>query len=184
MFSRTTLAIAVTLLWAPSSRGFAPGAVSSTKVSTPNSVVPLAMTAAESNDSGFDWDSFDRKNASRKKFGLQPLNPEQYLENEAQIQQLSLQQDQKKAELQRQKAESTAQKAQQQNQQRSLVPGFLEKMLGSDTCESNFDCESPQVCCDFGFTRKCCSSGMRQRSYEGELAYVRVPVDIQDPYQF
>jgi hypothetical protein len=49
--------------------------------------------------------------------------------------------------------------AQQQQQQRR--PGLFEKTMDAlnDTCETNFDCERPQVCCDFIFQKRCCSSG-------------------------
>jgi hypothetical protein len=157
-------------------------------MSTLSPPVLSAMSAADNNDSvfaDFDAEALERKNASRKKFGLKPMTPEEFMDNETQIQQLEVQQEQRKVDLQQERAaQATAKMAEQQKQQRSsLIPGFLEKMMGgSDTCESNFDCESPQVCCDFGFTRKCCSSGSRQRSYE--YAYVPVPVDIQDPSHY
>lgn len=151
---------------------------------SPNNVGVLSAVSAQSANDSFDFEALDRKNAYRKKYGLKPLTPEQFLENEVQVQQLSQNQELKAAELQQQKAAASAAKmTQQQNKEKNFVPGFLEKILGvaQDTCESNYDCESPQVCCDFGFTRKCCSSGMRQRSREGELILVPVPVDIQGP---
>ena len=63
-----------------------------------------------------------------------------------------------------------------------LEGGFFKKLMGNvleDTCESNYDCESPEVCCDFGFKKMCCSSGLRvldgpPRSRYGE--YAEVPV--------
>jgi len=42
--------------------------------------------------------------------------------------------------------------------------GLLSRLLPSDlvpqTCESNFDCDNPLVCCNLGFASICCSSGM------------------------
>merc|ERR1712176_396188 len=65
-------------------------------------------------------------------------------------------------------------------------PGFMEKIFGSvlkDTCESNFDCERPEVCCDFGFKKMCCASGTpifdTQKSMYGQRRLVPVPVDTR-----
>lgn len=186
MIRRTATAIAIALLWAPAVQGFVPGTLSqgvANKVSASFVVVRTAVSDPDNNNNDIDMEALDKKNAYRKKYGLSSLTPEEFLENEAKVQQLASQQEQKAAELQKQRAASTAEMT-QQHRQKTLVPGFLEKIFGSDTCESNFDCESPQVCCDFGFTRKCCSSGMRQRSLQGDYAFVPVPVDIQPPSQY
>jgi hypothetical protein len=44
-------------------------------------------------------------------------------------------------------------------------------------CESNYDCQRPEVCCDFHFTKQCCSSGIMAR--ELTLQYATVPVPQQ-----
>lgn len=40
---------------------------------------------------------------------------------------------------------------------------FLSNIFGGvlkNGCESNFDCERPEVCCDVGFKKICCSNGL------------------------
>lgn len=127
---------------------------------------------AEDKAAGVDWDALERKNLSRKKFGLQPLTAEEFLELEAQVKQMDLQQ--------RQSAASNA--AEMSGKQKSK--NFFEKMLGDvldDTCDSNFDCERPEVCCDFGFKKMCCSSGTPVVNGFREYAMVPVPVDVNMP---
>lgn len=57
-------------------------------------------------------------------------------------------------------------------------PGFFKNLMDNtlfqDTCESNFDCERPEVCCDFHFKKMCCSSG--QMAQELRLEYATVPI--------
>jgi hypothetical protein len=63
----------------------------------------------------------------------------------------------------------------------------FEKLFGkvlTDTCESNFDCERPQVCCDFGFKKMCCFSGTPVGRSVPEYALVPVPVDVRDDEAF
>ena len=45
-----------------------------------------------------------------------------------------------------------------------------------DTCETNYDCERPQVCCDYIFTKKCCTSGNFVISNQPVLKYAPIPV--------
>jgi hypothetical protein len=66
--------------------------------------------------------------------------------------------------------------------------GFFKKLFGDvlqDTCDSNYDCQRPEVCCDFGFKKMCCTSGMRvldgPMSRQGQLAEVPVLID-PNPY--
>ena len=46
----------------------------------------------------------------------------------------------------------------------------------ADTCETNFDCERPETCCDFGYRKTCCSSGQTIKSMRLEYAYATVPI--------
>ena len=58
------------------------------------------------------------------------------------------------------------------------VSGILKGLFGSvfeDTCESNYDCNRPEVCCDFGFKKTCCEGGKTAKNLYGELATVPVP---------
>jgi len=130
--------------------------------------------------SDFDWDGYNKKNASRKKFGLKQITPEEYLDIVSQVQEMETHHAAAAANA---AAEMSA-KA-KKNQKR---PGFMDKIFGSvleDTCESNFDCERPQVCCDFGFKKMCCASGTpifdTQKSLYGQRRLIPVPVDTRTP---
>lgn len=129
---------------------------------------------------GFDWDALENKNAYRKKFGLQPFSPEEFLETEAKIRKLESQQ------LQRQRAASASAAAELTEKSKSPSEGFLSKLLGDivpESCESNYDCEKPEVCCDFGFKQICCSSGNMVGNQAWEPRLVPVPADMYQPGQ-
>ena len=122
---------------------------------------------------GLDWDAFDRKNKSRKKFGLKPLTPEEFLELESQVKQMDVQN--------RQKARSsTASSSTAEMKKENLIDKLFGGVL-KNTCESNFDCERPQICCDFGFKKMCCASGTPVGNGVPQYAPVPVPVDINIP---
>ena len=104
----------------------------------------------------FDQKAFDAKNQSRKKFGLKPLSPSEFVEIEREVAEMD--------KLQRAKAASwtAAETANRQPNKKEKSP--FAKMFGNifdDTCESNFDCQRPEVCCDLGFKKMCCSSGQK-----------------------
>jgi hypothetical protein len=120
-----------------------------------------------------DQERFDAKNRSRKNFGLKPMTEEEFLQVESQVRVMEAEHEQRAAAV-KQAAASEASKPEQ-------APGFMEKLFGNvmkDTCESNYDCERPQVCCDFGFKKMCCSSGSMVASGVQQLTLVPVPVDI------
>eukprot|EP00429_Kryptoperidinium_foliaceum_P003975 CAMPEP_0176025966 /NCGR_PEP_ID=MMETSP0120_2-20121206/12712_1 /TAXON_ID=160619 /ORGANISM="Kryptoperidinium foliaceum, Strain CCMP 1326" /LENGTH=439 /DNA_ID=CAMNT_0017359157 /DNA_START=79 /DNA_END=1398 /DNA_ORIENTATION=- len=133
------------------------------------------LTAMESSsfEANIDWDALEKKNLARKKFGLKPLTPEEFLDLQEQVRELDSQQQQRAAAAAAEMAEKKNKKDDQ---------GFFKKLFGGvleDTCESNYDCQRPEVCCDFGFKKMCCSSGMRildgpPRSRQGQLAEVPV----------
>lgn len=141
----------------------------------PASISSSQLTAMESSsfDSNVDWDALEKKNMARKKFGLAPLTPEEFIDLQEQVRELDTQQQQRRAAA---AAEMADKKAKEDN------PGFFKKLFGEvlqDTCESNYDCQRPEVCCDFGFKKMCCSSGMRilegpPRSRQGQLAEIPV----------
>lgn len=127
---------------------------------------------------GLDWEAYERKNASRKKFGLDPLTPEEFLENEAVVSQMESQQ--------RQRAASASAAAEMTKQGNNRQQGLLERLFGDivpDACESNYDCERPEICCDFGFKKICCASGTMVGNKKLEPAFVPVPADIYPPGQ-
>ena len=111
----------------------------------------FSMSSSMSNSDDVDYEALERKNATRKKFGLDPLTPEEFKEIQAQVEQMDVQQ--------RQRASAASSST---TELKKKKPGFLNKLFGDvmeDSCESNFDCQRPQVCCDFGFVKRCCTSG-------------------------
>lgn len=102
---------------------------------------------AESTPESIDMDALERKNKSRKKFGLKPLTTEEFIELQTQVREMERQAD---LAARIDAAEVPKKK------------GFLEGLFGDaleDTCTTNWDCQRPEVCCDFGFKKQCCSSG-------------------------
>jgi len=67
-----------------------------------------------------------------------------------------------------------------------IFGGFLKNISAQfeSTCESNFDCERPEVCCDLGFRKMCCSSGSMAKNLQVEYAYATVPVSTPASQQF
>ena len=114
--------------------------------------------AASGTDDGdnFDEAAFNKKNISRKKFGLPPMSVAEFQELEAQVRQMEAEQKAKAAQVAAAAAQLAESKKEKKNVLSSLFGGILQ-----DTCESNYDCERPEVCCDLGFKKMCCSSGMK-----------------------
>ena len=101
-----------------------------------------------------DLDALERKNMSRKKFGMKPLSPDEFLELQTKVHEME-------NEAQRQQA-AAAQSSDATNYPKEKKKGFLKGLFGNildDTCETNYDCVRPELCCDFGFKKMCCSSG-------------------------
>merc|ERR1712086_208162 len=128
--------------------------------------------------------ALEKKNTARQKFGLKPINMEDFLEIEKQVREIELQQ-QKKAST----AAAEAMDLERTKQQKSNSGGFFGKLFGEalkDTCESNYDCERPEVCCDFGVKKMCCSSGLHItdgfNNRQGQLAVVPAPIHNPNPY--
>lgn len=128
--------------------------------------------------------ALEKKNMARKKFGLKPIGMEEFLEIEKQVKELDMQQQKKAAA-----AATEAMELERARQQKENRGGFLGKLFGEalkDTCESNYDCERPEVCCDFGIKKMCCSSGLHItdgfNNRQGQLAEVPVPIYNPNPY--
>jgi hypothetical protein len=144
--------------------------------------------AAEEYDenSSFDQEGFEAKNKSRMRFGLPPITVQEFEDIQAKVREMEVAQRKKAETIQRQKAAASASAAELANEKQKKQ-GLLSKMFGGimeDTCESNWDCERPQVCCDLGFKKMCCSSGAK--IYNGmpgqqyERALLPVPVENGD----
>jgi hypothetical protein len=137
----------------------------------------LAAMGSSSFEGEIDGDALEKKNMHRKNFGLAPLTPEEFVALQEQVRELDTQQQKRVDAV---TAEMAEKKYKEEN------PGFFKKLFGEvmqNTCDSNYDCQRPEVCCDFGFKKMCCSSGMRildgpPRSRQGQLA--EIPV-IQEP---
>lgn len=143
------------------------------------SLFTMASSADNPNNknqnNNFDQDAFQRKNDTRKKYGLPALSVEEFLQIEDQVRQLEMVQKEKQQTAQQIQAAELA--AQEKKKKRG---NFLRNMMGdvlTDTCESNFDCERPMVCCDFVFKKVCCASGMKVgNGIPGEMQTLRVPI--------
>jgi len=161
----------------PSSlRSFTPASFSSSRLnSSGDQSLPQSMGDSDAHA------ALEKKNFTRKKFGLKPIDMEEFLEIEKQVEELAMQQRKKEA--------AYALEMERQREQKENAGGFFGKLFGKvleNTCESNYDCERPEVCCDFGIKKMCCASGQYitdgPRSREGELALVPVPITNPNPY--
>jgi len=121
----------------------------------------------------FNEEAFLAKNESRKKFGLKPISPDEFIQIAVETQELEQNQRQKAAAA----AQAAAEMAPKPKQQ-----SFLNKLFGNvlqDTCESNYDCERPEVCCDFGFRKQCCKSGLGVTNLmPGQQKLERIPIRV------
>lgn len=133
------------------------------------------------NDADRYWKELEAQNAGRKKFGLAPLTPEQYVALQGQIRQMQTEQQEKLIRVQEEVAAAAKAEADRMEEERSSPFAPLKNFMNAfmeDTCEANYDCERPEVCCDFGFKKMCCSSGQMTRSLQQEYAMVPVPMGI------
>lgn len=128
--------------------------------------------------------ALEKKNMARKKFGLKPMNMEDFIELERQVKDMDVQHQKKVAAAAMEAMELAREKQQKDNR-----GGILGKLFGEalkDTCESNYDCERPEVCCDFGFKKMCCSSGLNivegLTNPMGQREMIRVPIPNPNPY--
>uniref|UniRef100_A0A7S2WID0 Uncharacterized protein n=1 Tax=Eucampia antarctica TaxID=49252 RepID=A0A7S2WID0_9STRA len=121
----------------------------------------------------FDQKAFDAKNKSRAKFGLKPISPTEFVEIESQVLELEKVQETKANQWR-----SAAELASEGNKKKGS--SWKDKMLGGllkDTCESNYDCVRPEVCCDLGFKKTCCASGQKiMNSFRPDNGMLPVPV--------
>jgi hypothetical protein len=116
------------------------------------------------------WKELEERNRIRKKFGMESLTPEQFVVLQAQI-----------LEMEARVQNDIAQAKDARDKQATLAGRSSNNMLKSffgifeDKCDSNYDCDRPMVCCDFGFKRQCCEGGKTAKNLYGEYAIVPVP---------
>lgn len=120
--------------------------------------MPLPTDASSPNAEHvpYDLDSLQRKNASRQRFGMPPMTPEEFVRIEEEVRAMDATNKKKATYL-------AEQIAQQSAKNKKKDDSFLNKIFGGalkNGCESNFDCERPQVCCDVGIKKICCSNGL------------------------
>lgn len=122
----------------------------------------------------FDEQAFRKKNASRKRFNLPPITPDEFIKIEIQTKALESEQQKKASDI---SAARAAEMAQSKPKKQSVMDRLFSNVL-QDTCESNYDCERPQVCCDFGFKKQCCRSGMGVFNGMPEQQLQKIPVRV------
>lgn len=145
-----------------------------------NSLFTMTSSASDNSGENFDRKAFEKKNATRKKYGLPALSEEEFMKIEAEVRELELIQREKQQAARQMAAAELA--AEEKKKKRG---NFLRNMMGdimTDTCESNYDCERPMVCCDFVFKKVCCASGMKvMNGIPGQMQPLRVPVPVEFP---
>eukprot|EP00574_Skeletonema_japonicum_P012922 CAMPEP_0201739516 /NCGR_PEP_ID=MMETSP0593-20130828/45821_1 /ASSEMBLY_ACC=CAM_ASM_000672 /TAXON_ID=267983 /ORGANISM="Skeletonema japonicum, Strain CCMP2506" /LENGTH=475 /DNA_ID=CAMNT_0048233789 /DNA_START=560 /DNA_END=1987 /DNA_ORIENTATION=+ len=126
----------------------------------------------------YDRDALQRKNDSRKKFGLPPITPDEFIKIEEEVRAMDAV-NKKKATYLAEQLASSRKKEEKDSFLNSIFGGVLK-----NGCESNFDCERPEVCCDVGFKKICCSNGLGIVDgiplEKWERAKLRVPMENDD----
>jgi hypothetical protein len=120
--------------------------------------------------------ALEQKNASRQKFGMEPMTAPQFLELQSQVAQMEQEQVSKIQQQQQQKLSLASSSSSSSSPIETFKKLFRTTLL-EDTCYSNFDCESPKVCCDLGLKKMCCSNGRLEVQHE--YALCPVPVDMR-----
>jgi hypothetical protein len=113
----------------------------------------------------FDQKAFNKKNLSRRKFNLKPITEAEFTKIQEKTkeleQELEITKRQNKDAAQAAAAAEAVDLEKNKSSAAFQFGNFLNKISGmvTDTCFDNFDCERPEVCCDFGFKKQCCRSG-------------------------
>ena len=135
----------------------------------------------------FDERAFELKNMSRKKFGLKPMTEQEFVDLQIQVRAMEAEQALKAEEMRQSRAASAASEqngitpgsGRQQQQQDNIFATMAKSLLGESTCESNYDCARPQVCCDLGFKKMCCSSGKGVFEPQAKMEMIPVPAVVR-----
>ena len=148
-----------------------------------------ALHAAHDNDASqtFDQRAFELKNMSRKKFGLKPMTEQEFIDLQIQVRAMEAEQALKAEEMRQSRAAAAASQqdrpssaAGRQQQQDNIFATMAKSLLGESTCESNYDCARPQVCCDMGFKKMCCSSGKGIFEPQAKMEMIPVPAVVRN----
>ena len=147
-----------------------------------------ALHATHDNEGqAFDQRAFELKNMSRKKFGLKPMTEQEFVDLQIQVRAMEAEQALKAEEMRQSRAASAASEqngitpgsGRQQQQQDNIFATMAKSLLGESTCESNYDCARPQVCCDLGFKKMCCSSGKGVFEPQAKMEMIPVPAVVR-----
>jgi len=115
----------------------------------------------------------EEKNRLRRKYGAKSLSKDEYIVLRAQVRKME------KVEGKLQQEGRIAAVEERERLESENAPGLFESFMDAagfqSTCQSNVDCDQPEVCCDFGFRKTCCSSGEANREIKNEYAVIRVP---------
>ena len=148
------------------------------KISSSTSLSLFSEDSSDNNNNNnpmFNEEAYQAKNASRRKFGLPPISESEYVQIEAETQKLQQTQKLKGEAASAAAAQARLAKEKKDNNIFSRFVGSLRQ----DTCQSNFDCERPEVCCDFGFKKMCCKSGMGvSNMMPGQKSLEKIPVRV------
>jgi len=119
----------------------------------------------------FDEIAFEAKNIVRKRFSLKPLTPDEFMQIEAKVEEM--------ASIQREKVSAAKAAAELAKPKKKSNPfGNLFGGILQDTCESNWDCQRPEICCDFVVKKACCNpGGQTVRSTGPEM----MPIPVRMP---
>lgn len=140
--------------------------------------VSSKLTPSVFDDNPILLSKFEEKNKARTNFALPPLSPEEFVVLQAQIHAMEREQGEIQSNAKQAIVEEREERQRQQHMKSEASSGLLQSFMDGifqDTCQSNFDCERPEVCCDFRFRKVCCSSGNTNRDIENELAAIPVP---------
>lgn len=113
---------------------------------------------------------WERRNESRKKFGMKPLSRDEFI----------VLQEETRMQAEKRRLEFRNLKPQQRRSESPNMASILETMLSAaapQVCETNDDCPAPsEVCCDFRFQKVCCSHGVKEAQQQPAL--IPVPVKL------
>jgi len=129
------------------------------------------------NSQQFDNAAYLKRNASRKKFGLEPLSPEDFLALQAEVKAMEQVQSEKRETYKKQN-EQSRHEGRSRTLSKSGDKGLFENLFGSSarrSCQSHDDCENPEACCDMLLGKVCCYNGVGSRLEELKPAWVTVP---------
>jgi hypothetical protein len=155
-------------------------------VTTP-ALTALHATSDEANNQTFDQRAFELKNLSRKKFGLKPMTEQDFADLQIQVRAMEADQALKAENMRQSRAAAAASQQsppspvgrRHQQHHDNIFAIMAKSLLGESTCESNYDCARPQVCCDLGFKKMCCSSGKGIFEPQAKMELTPVPAAVR-----